>query len=77
MSTWAAHLANSLAAKTARIEALEAERDALAAEVERLNETEDAVLAVINIYGDDVLHSALDGIGYRPRSTPATEEEAP
>lgn len=38
--------------------------DELRARVEALEAERQAVLDVINLYGDDVLHSALDAIGW-------------
>ena len=39
-------------------------RSELRAEVERLRQERQAVLDCVNLYGDEVLHSALDGIGW-------------
>lgn len=39
----------------------------LHAEVERLRSERQAVLDVVNLYGDDLLHRALDDIGWVPR----------
>ena len=45
-----------------RVTAAEIER--LQAEIERLQAEHQAVLDCINLYGDETLHSALDGIGW-------------
>jgi hypothetical protein len=43
------------------------------AEVEKLREERRAVLDCINLYGDEVLHKALDAIGFVPRAALTSE----
>lgn len=55
------------------LEMWEAERADLLAKVERLREERQAVLDCINLYGDETLHSALDGIGWPASGDPRSD----
>jgi hypothetical protein len=54
-------------------ERCEPEMDSLVSEVKRLREQHQAVLHMINLYGDETLHKALDSIGWVPRSEGAND----
>lgn len=50
---------------------------ALAEDWLRMKDSEQAVLDVVNLYGDELLHEQLDLIGWKPRAALAAPVEAP